>query len=197
VTGENSGPVTHFFASFLGIDASPSSAQAVAVCAAPGSAYPGALFPIALVKDVIAGLGFGEEFKIGSGYHYPNSQAGQWTSFDLDANDVTTVKNLIDGGNTTTINTLESIWIQPGTKTAIYKYVPVGAHVLLPVVDGIIRDNTHARMKVDSFICFEITASVGGNQKYVAGRLWETCPAGLTGPLGPSNGAASPPVLVD
>ena len=57
---------------------------------------------------------------IGSPYMYPNSLAGQWTSFQLDTNNVPDVQGLISNGNATMLSTGDNIWIQPGVKDALY-----------------------------------------------------------------------------
>jgi len=193
---ENSGPVGLFFARALGIGAADVSATATAVTACPGVAYPGALFPIAIRQSVADTAGTFNTIRIGSDYHYPAESAGQWTSFDVDANDVPTIRRLIEDGNPNTLMVdMTSIWIQPGTETTLYRSVPIGIDVALPVV--IDTDfETHARVPIVGFIGFHITGARGGNQKYVEGYFITNIFIPQSGPVGPCYGAYTPPRLV-
>lgn len=196
----NGGPVVNFFASIMGIGSSSVSAQAVAICASPGVAYPGAIFPIAISKEMAEQAdkynSSGKTFKIGSSYHYPNSMAGQWTSLSLDRNDVPTIRDLIANGNPTALNIGDNIWIEPGTKTSLYKDVPVGKNVLLPIVNAVLRDTTHAEVPIYGFIGFHITNSDGGSGKYIEGYFLPNFYSGLSGPAGPNYGVYVPSKLV-
>lgn len=200
VAGSNGGPVQNFIAGVIGKPTSDMSAEAVAVSASPGTMRPGALLPIAISKEVADKAGDynspSKTVRIGSSYHYPNSMAGQWTSLDLDRNDVPTIRGLIENGNPTPLGVGDNIWIQPGTKTALYKDVPVGTDALFPVVDTVLSDVTHSEVPIHGFIGFHITASVGGSGKYIEGYFIFNYYAGLGGPIGPNYGAFSPPRLV-
>lgn len=197
--GLNSGPVQLFFARAIGIGNADVSATATAVTACPGVAYPGALFPIAIRKSVADRAGeFGSRsstIKIGSDYHYPEDDAGQWTSFDVDANDVPFIRDLIEKGNPNTVTNLDTIWIQPGTKNTIYNEVPFDIDVALPVVLDADFD-THARVPVHGFIGFHITGAKKGNKPYVEGYFTSFLYIPQSGPVGPCYGAYTPPRLV-
>ena len=197
--GENSGPVQLFFARALGIGTAGVGATATAVTACPGVAYPGALFPIAIRKSVADRASeFGSRsstIRIGSDYHYPEDDAGQWTSFDVDANDVPFIRDLIQNGNPNTVTRLDSIWIQPGTKNTIYNEVPLEIDVALPVVLDADFD-THARVPVHGFIGFHITGSKKGNRPYIEGYFTSFLYIPQSGPVGPCYGAYTPPRLV-
>jgi hypothetical protein len=198
--GANGGPVVNFFASIMGIGSSSVSAEAVAICASPGVAYPGAILPIAISKEAADQAdkhnNSGNTVRIGSSYHYPNSMAGQWTSLTLDRNDVPTVRDLIANGNPTALKIGDNIWIEPGTKTSLYKDVPVGKDVLLPVVNAVLSDTTHSEVPIYGFVGFHITASVGGSGKYIEGYFLPSFYSGLSGPAGPNYGAYAPSKLV-
>jgi hypothetical protein len=172
----------------------------VAVSASSGSVQPGALFPIAISKELAdqaaSHNSLSRAVKIGSAYHYPNSMAGQWTSLNLDTNNVPTIRDLIDHGNPTPLSIGDNIWIEPGTKTTIYSSVPIGKTVLLAVVNSTLLDTTHSEVPIYGFIGFHITDSVGGSKKYVEGYFVFDYYAGLSGPVGPNYGAYSPPKLV-
>jgi Flp pilus assembly protein TadG len=198
--GQNAGPIAAFFSTVLGINSFSVSAQSVAVSASPGSAQPGALFPIAISKELAdqaaSHNNSSKTVRIGSAYHYPNSMAGQWTSLNLNTNNVPTIRDLIAYGNPTPLDIGDNIWIQPGTKTTLYSSVPIGKTVLLAVVNTVLSDVTHSAVPIYGFIGFHITDSVGGSQKYVEGYFVFDYYAGLTGPGGPNYGVYSPPRLV-
>jgi hypothetical protein len=185
------------FAPVIGMKTVNVSATSTAVMASPGTANPGALLPMAITKEVADQRASytcpGNTFRIGSSYHYPSSEAGQWTSFFLDDNNVPTIRDLIANGNPDPVHVGDLIWIEPGTKTTIYSSIPVGADVVLPVIQNIV---THAEVPVLGFVCFHITASVGGSGKYVEGCFNSTCYADYTSDIGPNYGAYAPPRLV-
>jgi hypothetical protein len=198
--GKNGGPVQNFLAGILGIPTTDAGAQATAVCASPGSVRTGALFPLAISKELADQAAShnspGTAVRIGSAYHYPNSMAGQWTSLNLDTNNVPTIRDLIANGNPTPLSIGDNIWIEPGTKTTIYSSVPVGQTVLMAIVNSTLIDTTHSEVPIYGFIGFHITDSVGGSGKYVEGYFVFDYYAGLSGPGGPNFGVYSPPRLV-
>lgn len=199
--GNNGGPVQFFFGPFVGINTSTLSATATAVTMPPGSADRGSLFPMAISQAVADQAAMynspSHTIRIGSNYHYPTDQAGQWTSFLLDENNVPAIRNLIANGNPNPLKIGDKIWIEPGTKTTLYSDVPVGTDVLLPVVTSI---ETHAEVPLISFIPFHITASVGGSGKYVEGYFLSDYYAhpdpGAGSNPGPYYGAFTPSRLV-
>jgi hypothetical protein len=187
----------NFFAPLIGIRTSSVGVKATAVMASPGTAHSGSLLPVAITREVAEQKSSftcpSPLFRIGSSYHYPSVEAGQWTSFFLDRNDVPTIRDLIDNGNPDPVSIGDYIWIEPGTKTTLYSSIPIGADVLLPVVENIV---THAEVPVIGFICFHITDSVGKNKKYIEGCFNDTCYAGMTSGIGPNFGPKAPPRLV-
>jgi len=199
--GINGGPIGTWFAGIIGIKTMNVGAEAVAVSASPGTVNSGALLPIAISKEIAEQAdnynGITKTVRIGSAYHYPNSMAGQWTSLALDRNDVPTIRDLIANGNPTPLGIGDNIWIQPGTKTSLYKDVPVGTDVLLPVVNTVLRDVTHSEVPIYGFIGFHITKSVGGSGKYIEGYFINYYyRSRMGGPVGPNYGAFSPSGLV-
>ena len=196
-SGNNGGPVQNWVAPIIGLGTSEVAATAIAVMASPGNAMEGALLPVAIGKEVADQAGSynspSTPFRIGSSYHYPTNEAGQWTSFEIDSNNVPTIRDLIANGNPTSLGIGDDIWIQPGTKNTLYSSIPVGTTVLLPVVQSI---STHAYVPIIGFIGFHITASVGGSGKYIEGYFVTGCYAGKTNGVGPNYGAFAPPTLV-
>ena len=110
-----------------------------------------------------------------------------------DANNVPAIRDLIANGNPDPLKIGDMIWIEPGTKTALYSDVPINVDVLLPVVVDI---STHARNAIVGFGAFHITASVGGSGKYIQGHFTTNYKEPLATGGGPSYGAYIPPVLV-
>jgi len=199
-SGNNGGPVGLILGPILGRSFASVSAQAIAVTGSPGHVEPGALLPMVISKEIADQAGNynspTKTFRIGSAYHYPNSEAGQWTSLNLDTNNVPTIRDLIANGNPTPLSVGDNIWIEPGTKTTLYSSVPVGVDVLVPVVNVIISDSTHSAVPIYGFIGFHITNSVGKSDKYIEGYFIPNYYARKGGLTGPNYGAYVPPKLV-
>ncbi len=179
--GANSGPLKFSFASILGIANSSPAAQAVAAAlpdktkgikqVPADSCFPFAT-PISWVQNWMQNH-YNDNppmsFRIGSDYHSPDG--GQWTSFLSDANNVPTIRELIDDGNPTPLKVGDPIWIEPGTKTTLYEDMAtqVGKTGLLPIV----ADNfdTHATTPILAFVAFYVEAAEGGSSKYIQGHF--------------------------
>lgn len=205
-SGSNGGAINLVLAPLVGVSTMNLKASAVAVVSYPGTVAPGQLLPVAISKclydnywDVATNspkidpaTNQPYEFKITSSYHTGPCEAGQWTSFKEDVNNVPAVRDLIANGNPTPLSVGDSIWIEPGTKTTLYSSIPVPSDVFLPVVIDI---STHAKNVVVGFGAFHIDASVGGSGKYIQGHFisGQILPISNTG--GPSYGAVSPPTL--
>jgi hypothetical protein len=163
------------FAPIFGINRDLSR-QAVGVISGPyGIPANGGAFPMAVPKTLVDQYWNREppvSFRIGSSYHDP--EGGQWTSFLTDANDVPTIRSLINTGNPTPLNIGDQIWIEPGTKTTLYDDAAsmVGHTVILPVVNTDI--STHAYTPILGFASFVIEAAEGGSGKYIQGHFIKT-----------------------
>jgi len=206
-SGQNGGPMPTFFARIFGMNSIPIQAQAVAVVSSPGYAKPGALLPVAISKELADKYreykDLAHKFIIGSAYHYPNGMAGQWTSFLIDSNNVPTIRDLIENGNPQQVNVGDKIYIQPGTKNALYdnKNQPSiswfeGQDVLLPVVDAVLRDTTHDFTTVVGFVGFHVVKATGGSTKTIEGYFVDGFTAAKSGGAGPNYGALTPIHLV-
>ena len=204
--GLNGGAIGFWFAKLFGVGSGPASATAVAIVAAPGYVAPGGLFPVAIGKciysqywNVQSGTpaidpATGKPFtiQIGNGATYRGCEAGQWTSFQTDNNDVTTVRGLISGGNPTGLSIGDAIWIEPGVKTSIYANVPSNIDVLVPVVE----QATTSRQPVIAFAAFHIDNATGGSGKYIEGHFIAGYKiTASAGQVGPYYGAYVPPRL--
>ncbi|HET8730522.1 MAG TPA: TadG family pilus assembly protein [Moraxellaceae bacterium] len=214
--GNNGGPVETFLAGMLGVSTVPLGAQATAVVMPPGGANPGALFPIAMthclftnfwdftannpVSDPATGNPF--IFKIGTPYQYDGCETGQWTSFLLDKNDTTTIRNLIANGNPDPISVGDQTWLEPGVKSALYTTVhncsaagdKTCEYVSMPVIET--NDVTvHAQTKIAAFACLHILDAVGGSEKYVLVQMTLGCHIDGSGG-GIYYGTTLPPKLV-
>lgn len=193
--GTNGGPVRMMFAPILGRSFCELRAQALAFISAPSGIPPhGGLFPLATPKALVDQywpLDQPVSFKIGSTYHNP--VGGQWTSFLVDANNVPTIRDLIDNGNPSAVNIGDNIWIQPGTKTTLFGDAAskIGSTVLLPVVTT--DFGTHSYTPVLGFVSFYIEDSVGGSGKYVLGHFVKDRAVDKATAGGPYFGTFVPP----
>ena len=204
--GSNGGAIALFLAPMVGIRTAGVQATATAVSSFPSKVAPGSLFPVATAKclydnywdsvnnepKIDPKTGQPYEFLLTSSYHTGPCEAGQWTTFLVDLNDVTTIRGLIANGNPDEVGVGDQIWIEPGSKTALYTDVPVGEDVLLPIVTDI---STHAMNPVVGFGPFHITASVGGSGKYIQGHFIKNYKEPLAIGGGPAYGAIVPPQL--
>ncbi|NSW85146.1 MAG: pilus assembly protein TadE [Syntrophobacteraceae bacterium] len=197
--GSNGGPVSTFFGAFLGKGSLDVSAEATAVLVSPGSVEAGMLFPVAVSKaqaDQYWGIP-GVSFRICSVYdpkHCEEEAAGQWTSFQVDANNVPTIRDLIANGNPTPVAVGDQIWIQPGTEASLYDHVTPGRDVLMAVVEYI---DTHAYVPVVGFVPLRIeSVNKTGKCKYIQAHFINDFPLVDGNPAGPKYGAWIPPRLV-
>ena len=170
--GENGGPLTLLFAPILGVSQEDLSGQAVAMISGPSHIPPhGNAFPVAIPK-YLADRWNEEpypEIYIGSSYHDPTG--GQWTSFLIEANNVPTIRDLIDSGNPSSLTIGDNIWIEPGTETTLYNdaATKIGQTVILPVVET--DFSTQAYTPILGFASFYIETVAGGSDKYIQGHF--------------------------
>lgn len=205
---QNGGVVDLWFGSLLNLIGTPDHATAAAVAAAPGTVDAGGLFPAVLDQCIFnqywnsttnlpmidPSTGRPYEFRITNGQTYGSScSAGQWTSFLINANDVTTINGLITNGNPSALSIGDSIWVEPGAKSALYGSVPTNVTVVLPVASQI---DSSMYVPIVAFAAFYIDASVGGNNKYIQGHFvgGYKITTSATG-VGPNYGAYVPPRL--
>ena len=205
--GNNGGPVNLFFGRILGINTMDAAARAVAVVGfGPKAVVNNWIFPVAISKclydnywnsadgspriDPMTSMPY--EFKITSSYHTGPCEAGQWTSLLNVSNNVPAIRALMDPQSKVTLNIGDDIWIEPGTKTALYKDVPIGVDVTVTVVNDI---STHSWNPVVALAGFHIDASVGGSGKYIEGHFIKDYKAPGGEPGGTYYGAYAPPRL--
>ncbi|MCU1752104.1 TadE/TadG family type IV pilus assembly protein [Pseudomonas sp. 6D_7.1_Bac1] len=215
-TGFNGGPVHTFIASIFGVNTVPITSTATAVISSPGTVVQG-LLPVVMtqcmytnywnsssnppqpINDPATGKPY--VIKIGSSYHTGACEAGQWTSFSVDANDVPTIRGLITNGNPTALSIGDNTWIQPGTKTTLFSSVnscsaagdKTCEYVTIPIVGNI---TTHAAVPIVAFACLHIDLANGGSGKYIQAEMSTKCPPVNSSGIGPVYGAITPPRLV-
>lgn len=197
--GQNGGPLPLTLAGVLGKKFTEVIAQATSVISGPGSVGAGGLFPLAVAQQLV--IDHWDDtpyytFRIGSDYHYEESEAGQWTTFEVDENNVPYVRKLMENGNPDVISIGDNIWIEPGTKDTLWAQCEdyIGQTVTLPVVQT--DFSTHAWTPVLGFVPFYITDAKGGSGKYIEGHfVRDHIKAGAT-PGGPIYGSFSPPKVV-
>jgi Flp pilus assembly protein TadG len=196
-SGANGGPVRNFFAAILGTPTTDVSATAIAICASPGRMEPGLLLPMVISSAVANQRSTYHDashvVRIGSSYHYPTSEAGQWTSFDLNSNSSDIIRGLFTTGNPSALGIGDNIWISTGTKATLYSSVPYPRDVVLAVVNDV--SSTGSKPIVE-FVSFHITNSVGANGKYIEGYFIQDMYVPGSNSVGPYAGIYSPPRLV-
>jgi Flp pilus assembly protein TadG len=219
VAGQNGGAVLPFLAQVLGINFMNVSAQATSILSCPSTAPPGALLPIAVNQQILSYLwnttdpnnpNLSQPFNIGSNYHYPDYTtgvvAGEWTSFYVNANDVPTIRDLLNNGNPEPIQIGKDIWIQPGTENTLYgdvndvpnlvKSDGTGTTVFLPVVESDSLE-THALNPVRCYVPIKVLYSIGKNQKYIEAQFVKKSHMPSDNLGGPCYGAYSSARLVN
>ncbi|MDR6605926.1 TadG family pilus assembly protein [Pseudomonas synxantha] len=215
-TGLNGGPVNTFIAQIFGVNTVPITATATAIISSPGTVVQG-LLPIVITKcmydnfwdsssnpkqpknDPATGKPY--VIKIGSSYHTGPCEAGQWTSFSEDSNNVPTIRDLITQGNPAPLSIGSNTWVQPGTKTTLFTSVNDCSaagdksceYVTVPVVVDI---STHSFVPIVGFACLHIDLADGGSGKYIQAEMSTKCPPVNSSGIGPAYGAISPPRLV-
>lgn len=221
-SASNGGAVGTLISAMFGGSAVPVAASAIAVISSPGSVLPGALIPQAINKcmfdlywDSVSNspklanaatlngvpqvIGQPWEIRIGSSYHYPNCDSGQWTSFQTNDNSASYVKGLINNGNPTPLDIGDSTYIQPGTKNTLYnelasKYPnPPGADVFMPIIDSpALNSTTTTSQPVIAFAPFHIDDIQGGSNKYIQGHFINGKTTGGSSGVGPYYGTYTP-----
>ncbi len=223
-TGNNGGPVGTLIATMFNGAAIPISARAVAVLSSPGNVLEGSLIPQAINKcmfdlywdsatnspklattptlnGVTQVIGQPWKLRIGSSYHYPACDSGQWTSFAVTNNSASYAKGLIANGNPTPLGIGDGTYIQPGTQNSLYKdlknkypVLPVDITVLVvDHADGL--DGVKAKLPIVAFAGFRLTDVVGGSGKYIEGYFIKGSSSGGSTEIGPSYGVYTPPRL--
>lgn len=216
MSGQNNGQVQTFFARFWNVMGIDQSVTAVAAPSSPGLMQPGGIFPLTMAQCMYdtywdrsvypprprtdPATGKPWVFQIGSGYHYGACSSGEWTSLLNDANDVGTIRQLITQGNPVTLEVGQSIWIEPGSKSALYQTVQncsaAGDHSCeYVVVPTVTQTDNHALSPVTGFACLHILDANAG-QKYVLAEMSNRCNSALAGGAGPNYGVLQPPSLV-
>lgn len=203
---QNGGLLSLAFGALLGVPSVAASATAIAVAAPPGT-VAGGLFPVALGQclyqtywdsstnqpKIDPSTGKAYEFQIGSDYAYGGGcDAGQWTSFTSVANDVPTIRGLIENGNPTSLSIGDHIYIQPGAKTTLYSSVPSNTVIYVPIVSKIV---TKTFQPIVAFAAFYVDYAVGGSGKYISGHFLTGYNIPQSSGVGPGYGGYVPPRL--
>jgi Flp pilus assembly protein TadG len=177
--GVNSGPVQFSLARVMGIaDASPSAQAVAAVFPRKGTGIKSvpaqSCLPFATPISWVRAHWNDDpptSFRIGSTYH--SEDGGEWTSFLIDANNVPSIRDLILNGNPSPMTVgVDSIYIQPGTKSVLYTdlSVDIGKIGLLPIVADDFA--THSSNLLQGFVAFYLEDTGGsGESCYVQGHF--------------------------
>jgi Flp pilus assembly protein TadG len=149
------------------------------------------------------------EFLIGSSYHYGTCDSGQWTSFTLNSQSASDMKNLINNGNPSELETANGrsctsgadycVFIQSGTENSGYKALddkyPNGADVSVVVVDTTDLTNGGVNVPIVAFAGFHIDDVQGGSGKYIQGHFISNGVTAGSGGIGSFYGTYTPPRL--
>ena len=165
----SSAPMGTFFASILNVSSMTMQASAVSMLPSPSGIGIGDAFPLAMPANYVSSFWDQEpplSFRVAAG-----DGDGNWTSFLVDANNVPTIRNLIDNGNPTNLNIGDDIWIEPGVKTSIYDYASarIGQTVMIAVVNNDCA--SHDWTPITNFVAFQIEDAEGGSGKYIQGHF--------------------------
>ena len=243
--GSNGGPLQMLMSNLYGASGLSMTVTAVAVISSPATVPPNTLIPYAInqcmfnlywdaarnaprlatrtsLNGVPQVLGQPWVFRIGSSYHYPDCESGQWTSFGSHAGNNgdeedeededeggdagqsknrSSSKSQFTSANLSALSIGDLVAIQPGTKTALYNSLdaqyptPPGADVTLAVVNQADGLDKVGSTPVVGFAGFHITDIRGGSDKYIQGQfIQNTTTAGASG-VGAYFGTYTPPRL--
>jgi hypothetical protein len=243
--GSNGGPLQMLMTNLYGASGLSMTVTAVAVISSPATVPPNTLIPYAInqcmfnlywdaarnaprlatrtsLNGVPQVLGQPWVFRIGSSYHYPDCESGQWTSFGSHAGNNgdeedeededeggdagqsknrSSSKSQFTSANLSALSIGDLVAIQPGTKTALYNSLdaqyptPPGADVTLAVVNQADGLDKVGSTPVVGFAGFHITDIRGGSDKYIQGQfIQNTTTAGASG-VGAYFGTYTPPRL--
>lgn len=223
--GKNGGAVLMSLAHIFGLEDAAVTATATAVVSHPNALRP---FPLVLDKclydtywdyntgspklatqvnppgfDLPQVIGQPYFFKATSTYKVGACEAGQWSSLLTDSNSSNFIRDMITNGSPDIIAIGDLLWIQPGSKNALYPVVNAcsGAgnktceYVRVPVVETI---DTHSRQPVLAFACVRILSAAGGSGKYILFQMSAdptNCQVSGSG-VGPNYGVSTPARLV-
>lgn len=187
------GPVQLMFAPIWGIFTSDVSATARAMLSGASSVPTASAFPLAINQSVVNKYWDKQPpvtINIGSG-----GLGGQWTSFLINANDVPTIRGLLDKGNPSPLQVGDSIYIQPGKKASLYGYAAekIGRTVLLAVVGDDYQSKTYT--PILGFAAFLIKGTDQGG-KTISG-YFTPYQSPQSSPGGPAYGVFVPAKLIN
>lgn len=198
--GHNGGPLSMMFANILGFKSVNLGGQAVAMVSFPKGMPVGSVFPLAAAQTYVNQYLPRDppvSFKIGSG----SGSYGQWNSFKVNNKSASYVDGLISGGNPTSLNLSDNIYIQPGVKASNYGNAAsrVGQTIVIALVNPT-DINAEGPTPVLGFVAFKIEA-VSQSGKYIQGHYDKdfniTNAAGIGAPTPGTLSTPDPPCLVN
>jgi len=206
----NGGPVTTWFSKMFSNSLASVQATAIAVMSAPGTANPGALFPLALNQCLfnlywnsatgqpLNDPSTGQPYVIDIDASYPTTTrtcySGEWTGF-FGSTNAATEKSLVTSGNPTAVNIGDSINISTGVDASVYKAITYPITVAMPIVSSVTPGSSSP---VVAFAGFQITKVFqNGSHSYVEGHFVGGVKLATGGGgTGPYYGSYVPPRLV-
>ncbi|NDU92109.1 MAG: hypothetical protein G3I10_05785 [Ferrovum sp.] len=147
-------------------------------------------------------------FQIGSSYAYgENGQlggsctTGQWTPLSsTQDNSDSTIQNIINHGNVSSVKTGDSIWLQTGDQNNLYSLVNncsasgnlSCAYATVPVVSSITPGSNQT---VTAMACMHVLSATGGSSDYITVQMSNGCAPNNAGGSGTSYGVVAAPKL--
>jgi hypothetical protein len=196
--GHNGGPLRMMFAPIFGVSTFSLGVQATAMVSFPAGMPAGTLFPLAAAETIVNQYWTRNppvSFQIGSG-----SSNGQWTSFKVNSSSASYISGLVSGGNPTSLNLNNNIYIQTGVQSSNYGNAAsrVGQTVVIALVNANMTKNSST--PVLGFVAFKIEA-VNQSSKYIQGHFDKdfniTNAAGVGPPTSGTLSSPNPPKLVN
>jgi Flp pilus assembly protein TadG len=212
-----------YFAPIFGMQRTSVTASAVAVVQSPNTMGPGGInMPMTMgscmynmywnsstnapVNDPSTNQPY--VFQIGSSYAYGSGgqlgggcTTGQWTPLtSTQDNSDDSIQQCLQKGNTNTLKTGDSIWLQTGDQNNLYDLVnncsASGNHnceyATVPVINSVVPGSEQSIM---AMACLHILSATGGSGKYISVQMSSGCtPINASG-SGANYGVVAPPRL--
>ena len=218
-TDQNGGPVQTFFGRIFGINLISIGSSAVAITGSPNSIPAGGAFPFVLSSCVINDY-FSQNplpnppttITDVSLYHtkqWGDVSPGQWTDLQKDKSPSANllknyIDNMIDSSNGTPappVQTGDPIWIDPGTKAAVYHstqdLIDAGKGLVIMPVVGTSANCTivpNTDMVVQGFVVVRLLSTTNHSMSGQFVGYYQANPGSHPG--GPITNTAIPPILV-
>lgn len=198
--GENSGSLNAFFGSILGINKMDVGAMATAVTGSPGTALPGALFPLIIARAFAENRPSDLTNVNIATANLNGADGGYWSTFFETNNGNRYTSDLLDGVEQSPEVRIGSIiQVNPGVRANDYRATNSNwsnHDVVLPVVPVLDGNSTQPVVGLVGFHI--VSATDRGNNSFITGYFLPTHYSAATSGIatGPNFGVCTPPRLV-